>query len=73
MIYFPIRMERLWRDVYNRVLDLFYTFTNLEGEDLLNPENKIHLCALHWCFVLHVQKHLQVIQDGWTCEGNQPH
>jgi len=74
---FPIRIERLWRDVYNSVLDLFYTiFTNLEREGFLNPDDEIHLYALHWCFLPHVQKHLQFFRDGWNChrlrtEGNQ--
>ncbi|XP_062235963.1 uncharacterized protein LOC133933025 [Platichthys flesus] len=71
------RIERLWRDVYVGVLDLFYAiFTNLEREGLLNPVNEIHLYALHWCFLPHIQKHLQFFQRGWNChrlrtEGNQ--
>ncbi|KAK0152016.1 hypothetical protein N1851_006586 [Merluccius polli] len=70
------RIERLWRDVYVGVLDLFYTiFTNLE-RGLLNPDSEIHLYALHWCFVPHIQKHLQFFERGWNChrlrtEGNQ--
>ncbi|KAI4892785.1 hypothetical protein NFI96_017023, partial [Prochilodus magdalenae] len=33
------RMERLWRDVFGGVLDLFYTiFCNLEREGLFNPD-----------------------------------
>ncbi|KAK0145956.1 hypothetical protein N1851_015113 [Merluccius polli] len=63
-----IRIERLWRDVYVGVLDLFYTiFTNVEREGLLNPDSEIHLYALHWCFVPHIQKHLQFFQCGWNC------
>ncbi|XP_053281934.1 uncharacterized protein LOC128443164 isoform X2 [Pleuronectes platessa] len=71
------RIERLWRDVYVGVLDLFYAiFTNLEREGLLNPVNEIHLYALHWCFLPRIQKHLQFFQRGWNChrlrtEGNQ--
>ncbi|XP_034067491.1 uncharacterized protein LOC117543372 isoform X1 [Gymnodraco acuticeps] len=71
------RIERLWRDVYVGVLDLFYTmFFNLEREGLLNPDCEVHLYALHWCFVPHIQKHLQFFQQGWNChrlstEGNR--
>lgn len=71
------RIERLWRDVYVGALDLFYTiFNNLETEGLLNPDNEVHLYALHRCFVPHIQKHLDVFRHGWNChrlstEGNQ--
>ncbi|CAL9705996.1 unnamed protein product [Knipowitschia caucasica] len=71
------RIERLWRDVYVGVLDLFYTlFTNLEREGLLNPDFELHLYALHWSFLPHIQKHLTFFQRGWNChrlqtEGNQ--
>ncbi|XP_041854729.1 uncharacterized protein LOC121648586 [Melanotaenia boesemani] len=70
------RIERLWRDVYVGVLDLFYTiFNNLETEGFLNPDNEVHLYALHLCFVPHIQKHLDVFKYGWNChrlstEGN---
>ncbi|KAI4806345.1 hypothetical protein KUCAC02_017174 [Chaenocephalus aceratus] len=69
--------KRLWRDVYVGVLDLFYTmFFNLEREGLLNPDCEVHLYALHWCFVPHIQKHLQFFQQGWnfhrlSTEGNR--
>lgn len=56
-----IRIERLWRYVYTGVLDLFYSiFNNLEREGLLNPDSEVHVFALHWCFLPHVQKHLEV-------------
>ncbi|XP_034534661.1 uncharacterized protein LOC117809076 [Notolabrus celidotus] len=71
------RIERLWRDVYVGVVDLFYSiFTNLEREGHLNPDCEVHLYALHWCFLPHILKHLQAFQHGWNChrlstEGNQ--
>nr|XP_023666600.1 uncharacterized protein LOC111843332 [Paramormyrops kingsleyae]XP_023666601.1 uncharacterized protein LOC111843332 [Paramormyrops kingsleyae] len=71
------RIERLWRDVYTGVLDLFYTiFINLEEGGLLNSDSEVHLYALHWCFLPHIQKHLDFFQSGWNChrlrtEGNQ--
>ncbi|XP_076843075.1 uncharacterized protein LOC143487790 [Brachyhypopomus gauderio] len=71
------RIERLWRDVYVGVLDLFYTiFTSLEREGLLNPDSEVHLYALHWCFLPQLQKHLDFFKRGWNChrlrtEGNQ--
>lgn len=71
------RIERLWRDVFGGVLDLFYTsFCNLEREGLLNPDEEIHMYALHWSFLPQLQKHLQFFKDGWNhhrlrTEGNQ--
>ncbi|KAF3858845.1 hypothetical protein F7725_012046 [Dissostichus mawsoni] len=75
--YLKLQIERLWRDVYVGVLDLFYTmFFNLEREGLLNPDCEVHLYALHWCFVPHIQKQLQFFQRSWNChqlrtEGNR--
>ncbi|XP_036417029.1 uncharacterized protein LOC118800955 [Colossoma macropomum] len=60
------RIERLWRDVFGGVLDLFYTiFCNLEREGLLSPDEEIHIYALHWTFLPHIQRHLQ-FKDGWN-------
>uniref|UniRef100_A0A673LH16 Integrase catalytic domain-containing protein n=1 Tax=Sinocyclocheilus rhinocerous TaxID=307959 RepID=A0A673LH16_9TELE len=71
------RIERLWRDVFGGVLDLFYTtFYNLEHEGLLNPDDEVHLYALHWSFLPHIQRHLSFFKDAWNhhrlrTEGNQ--
>ncbi|KAK6317433.1 hypothetical protein J4Q44_G00128330 [Coregonus suidteri] len=38
----------MWRDVYEHALDLFYQiFTSLEDQETLNPDNEVHLFALH--------------------------
>uniref|UniRef100_A0A3B1IPT3 Integrase catalytic domain-containing protein n=1 Tax=Astyanax mexicanus TaxID=7994 RepID=A0A3B1IPT3_ASTMX len=71
------RIERLWRDVFGGVLDLFYTiFCNLEREGLLNPDKEVHIYALHWIFLPQIQRHLQFFRDGWNhhrlrTEGNR--
>ncbi|KAI4881046.1 hypothetical protein NFI96_030014 [Prochilodus magdalenae] len=60
------------RDVYEEVLDLFYTiFTNLESEGFLNPDNEVHLYALHRCFLPRIQKHLDLFQRGWNHHHRQ--
>ncbi|XP_041823365.1 uncharacterized protein LOC121629368 isoform X3 [Melanotaenia boesemani] len=65
-----IRIERLWRDVYENVLDLFYTmFTQLEIQGLLNPGEEIDLFALHRCFLHHIQHHLQAFKEAWNQHG----
>ncbi|XP_041823363.1 uncharacterized protein LOC121629368 isoform X1 [Melanotaenia boesemani] len=64
------RIERLWRDVYENVLDLFYTmFTQLEIQGLLNPGEEIDLFALHRCFLHHIQHHLQAFKEAWNQHG----
>ncbi|XP_030580597.1 uncharacterized protein LOC115776936 [Archocentrus centrarchus] len=71
------RIERLWRDVFGGVLDLFYTtFCYLETEGLLHTDNEVHLYALHWAFLPQLNRHLQFFKDGWNnhklrTEGNQ--
>ena len=41
------RIERLWRDVFQSVIGMFY---HMEHHNLLNPTNEIHLFALHYIF-----------------------
>ena len=71
------RIERLWRDVFAGVLDLFYhIFCNLERDRLLDTGEEIHIYALHWTFMPHIQRHLEFFKNGWNhhrlrTEGNQ--
>nr|XP_055030412.1 uncharacterized protein LOC129419318 isoform X1 [Misgurnus anguillicaudatus] len=61
------RIERLWRDVFENVLDLFYsTFLRLEAEGWLNPDKETDLYALHRCYMPHIQSHLQQFQRAWN-------
>ncbi|XP_057191136.1 uncharacterized protein LOC130555096 [Triplophysa rosa] len=58
------RIERLWRDVYEQVLDKFYClFYGMESESLLDPDNEVHLYALHWIFLPQLQRHLTLFQE----------
>lgn len=42
------RIERLWRDVFQGCLSLFYhIFNNLEMNSLLDPDNNVHMWSLH--------------------------
>ncbi|KAF1389905.1 hypothetical protein PFLUV_G00052430 [Perca fluviatilis] len=64
------RIERLWRDVYENVLDLYYAiFIQLEAEGLLNPDQEIDLYALHRCFMPHIQHNLQLFKEAWNHHG----
>ena len=54
------RIERLWRDVYEKVLDSYYTvFHVMEAHGILNIENDIHLWALHFVFKPRIANHLE--------------
>uniref|UniRef100_A0A9J7X8B1 Integrase catalytic domain-containing protein n=1 Tax=Cyprinus carpio carpio TaxID=630221 RepID=A0A9J7X8B1_CYPCA len=61
------RIERLWRDVYICVLDVFHSiFSCLENMGLLHPDNELHLYALHWVFIPVIQSHLDFFVQGWN-------
>ncbi|XP_048854384.1 uncharacterized protein LOC125722239 isoform X4 [Brienomyrus brachyistius] len=61
------RIERLWRDVYTQVLDLFYVlFHEMEASGMLVPDNEIHVYALHWVFLPLLQTHLSRFQEAWN-------
>ncbi|CAL9706709.1 unnamed protein product [Knipowitschia caucasica] len=64
------RIERMWRDVYEHALDLFYQiFTSLEYQGTLNPDNEVHLFALHWIFLPLIQQSLNSFRDAWNFHG----
>ncbi|XP_030219380.1 uncharacterized protein LOC115548716 isoform X2 [Gadus morhua] len=65
-----IRIERMWRDVYEHALDLFYQiFTSLQDQGTLNPDNEVHLFALHRIFLPLIQQSLDSFRDAWNFHG----
>ena len=60
------RIERLWRDVYNGVLALFYElFYFMEDEGILDPLNEMHLAALHYVYMTQINAKLQIWWNAW--------
>ena len=60
------RIERLWRDVFESVLGLFYRlFYFMEDEGLLDPPNEIHLVALHHIYLPLINEKLKVWIREW--------
>ena len=58
------RIERLWRDIYNGVLSIFYNlFYLMEDEGILDPLNQIHLAALHYVYLKLINKRLEQTQN----------
>lgn len=60
------RVERLWRDVYQGVVGLYYAlFTYLEEINILDPNNDIHLFCLHYIFIPRINRHLEMWRMAW--------
>ena len=70
------RIERMWRDVYQGVLDIYYRlFYFLESNDLLDPNNDIHMYCLHYVYIPRINGHLLHWKNAWIkhplqSEGN---
>ena len=73
------RIERLWRDLYTAVIQLYKRlFYHLENTGLLNPLEPSHLYALHYVFLPRINRAISDFVDGWnrhplsTCGGMSP-
>ena len=53
------QIERLWRDVFQGCISLYYQlFTHLETGGLLDPCSEVHVFALHFVYLLRIQRSL---------------
>ncbi|KAL3856570.1 hypothetical protein ACJMK2_011305 [Sinanodonta woodiana] len=61
------RIERLWRDVYNAVLSLFYElFVSLEVNDILDPDSEKHIFCLHYVYKNVINDRLFQFMNSWN-------
>ena len=61
------RIERLWRDMYEGVLHLYKElFYYLEDMNFLDPDNDVHLFALHYVFIKRINNHLSEWTNAWN-------
>lgn len=61
------RIERLWRDLFYQVVCLFYhLFYHFESCGILDPENNVHLFALHYIFIPRVNQCLRQFIQSWN-------
>ncbi|XP_021346964.1 uncharacterized protein LOC110446246 isoform X2 [Mizuhopecten yessoensis] len=61
------RIERLWRDVFEQVIDLFYQlFYSMEDEGELDINSPTHMYALQFCFLPIINDHLEEFRQGWN-------
>ena len=60
------RIERLWRDVYQAVVSLFYDLFNMmEAEGLLDPDNELHMFCLHAIYQPIISGMLETFTNAW--------
>lgn len=61
------RIERLWRDVFMAVSQLYYRlFYHMECTGLLDPLNCVHLYALHFIYLPRINNALTEFIKGWN-------
>ena len=61
------RIERLWRDVFDGVLALYYElFTFMEDNELLDPFNEIDIAAFHYIFIPIINNKLDAWRHVWS-------
>lgn len=60
------RIERLWRDVYQAVLSLFYDLFNfMESDGILDPDNEHNIFCLHVVFQPVINDMLSKFSSAW--------
>ena len=61
------RIERLWRDVYRCVSSTYHeVFYFMEAQQILDPENELHLFVLHCVFLPRINRSLQSFSSAWN-------
>ncbi|XP_057196989.1 uncharacterized protein LOC130558547 [Triplophysa rosa] len=71
------RIERLWRDIWMAVTNIYYdVLHSLEEEGLLDPTNSLHLFCCQYVFLPRLQASLASFTRGWNShplrtEGNR--
>ena len=61
------RIERLWRDVFQSCLVMFYQlFYKMEEQMILNTENDIHIFCLHYVFLSIINDSLDNFVAAWN-------
>ncbi|KAF3837788.1 hypothetical protein F7725_009556, partial [Dissostichus mawsoni] len=64
---YPLRIERLWRDVFMSVTGVFYnTLHSLEEQHLLDISSILHIFCCHYVFLPRIQANLDVFTEAWA-------
>lgn len=60
------RIERLWRDVFEGVICIYYNlFYHLEDCGVLDPSDETNLYCLHYVYKPRINRHLDTWKQGW--------
>ena len=66
LLILSFRIERLWRDVWNVVSNIYYNLLHsLEEDGLLDPSNCTHLFCAQYVFLPRIQEALDTFTDAW--------
>jgi hypothetical protein len=61
------RIERLWRDVFQGCLVLFYRlFYEMEDQNILNIENDTHMYSLHYVYLPRINHAISQFTEAWN-------
>jgi hypothetical protein len=61
------RIERLWRDLFMAVSQLYYRlFYHMENSGLLDSLDSVHLYALHYVFLPRIKRAIGEFVNGWN-------
>ena len=61
------RIERLWRDVFQGCIILYYNlFYVMEEDGNLDPDESIDLFCLHYVFIPRINYSLRQFRDAWN-------
>ena len=61
------RIERLWRDVFNACIVLYYSlFYHMEEINILDVDFDIHLFCLHYVYLPRINSSLNLFREAWN-------
>ena len=61
------RIERMWRDVFNGCILLYYSlFHHLEESGLLHPDSDVRIFCLHYIYLPRVNNSLAQFRTAWN-------
>ncbi|CAL8279997.1 unnamed protein product [Merluccius merluccius] len=64
------RIERLWRDLWNGITNTYHSLFHLfTSEGTLDPDNEMHIWALHYIYLPRINRDLELFSNRWNNHG----
>ena len=61
------RIERMWRDVFNACVILYYSlFHHMEETGILHADSDVHIFCLHYVYLPRVNNSLSQFRNAWN-------